>query len=376
MTQSITAQELHNLMSSQAETIILDVRAVSAFQDWHIQHENARLINIQTSKLKANGPEAYPEIPQDRPIVVVCAQGNASKEAAEILTTHGYQAVNLENGMNAWSEFYYPVTVAQADDFELIQVIRPAKGCLSYLLVSGQEAVVVDPARHAEVYENLAKEKGVAIKHVLDTHCHADHISGGPALAGSAEAQYWVAESEMQGAHLQYFPLTDGLKFQFGTASLQVISIPTPGHTPGSTSFMVNEKYLLSGDTVFVSGLGRPDLGGKAEEWAKMLYQTVQSKLAQIQDNVLILPAHFSGTDEITGDGYVGAKFQQIRESNELLQGVDEHSFTEAVAGQTGLTPPNYDTIVQINRGLVTPSSQEATELEIGPNRCAVKHLA
>lgn len=376
MSQSITAQDLHNKMNSEAETIILDVRAEAAFRDWHIEHKNTQIINIQTSKLKANGPEAYPEIPQDKPIVVVCAQGNASKEATEILTAKGYQAVNLENGMNAWSEFYYPVTVAQSDDFELIQVVRPAKGCLSYVLVSGKEAVVVDPARHSSVYEKFAQDKGIEVKHVLDTHCHADHISGGPALADTTEAKYWVAESEMQGANLSFNALTDGLEFQFGTASLKVISIPTPGHTPGSTSFMVNDKYLLSGDTVFVSGLGRPDLGGKAEEWAKMLYETVESKLSHLGDDVLVLPAHFSGIDEITEDGYVGSDFKDIREANELLQGVDEESFTQAVAGQLGLTPPNYDTIVQINRGLVHPTTQEATELEIGPNRCAVKHLA
>lgn len=376
MTQSITAQELHNRMNSQPETVILDVRAASAFQDWHISHQSSHIINIQTSKLKANGPEAYPEIPKDKPIVVVCAQGNASREAAEILTEHGYEAMDLENGMNAWSEFYYPVTVAKSSDFELIQVVRPAKGCLSYLLVSGQEAVVVDAARHTEYYEQLVSDKGVTLKHVLDTHCHADHISGGPVLANAAGANYWVTESEMPGATISFKPLTDGLEFQFGSASLKVLSIPTPGHTPGSTSFMVNDTYLLSGDTVFVSGLGRPDLGGKAEEWAKMLYDTVQSKLSHLDDNVLVLPAHFSGIEEVNSLGYVGSDFKAIREANDLLQGVGEAEFTKAVAGQTGLTPPNYDTIVQINRGLVSPTKQEATELEIGPNRCAVKHLA
>lgn len=376
MNQSITPQELHDRMNSSSDTVILDVRAEAAYRDWHIAHKNVELVNVQTSKLKANGPSAYPEIAMDKPIVVVCAQGNASAEATAILTENGYNAVNLEGGMNSWSEFYYPVTVAQTDDLELIQIVRPAKGCLSYLVVSGNEAVAVDPARHANYYRQLADAKGVQVKHVLDTHCHADHISGGLALAESSNGKYWVAASDMQGSELPFHSLTDGLEFKFGNASLKVISVTTPGHTPGSVSFMVNDGYLLSGDTVFISGLGRPDLGGKAQEWAKMLYETVANKLSKIEDDVLVLPAHFSGIDEMTEEGYVGAEFKSIRGSNELLQGVGEDEFTHAVAHQVGLTPPNYDTIIQINRGLVAATDAEATELEIGPNRCAVKHLA
>ncbi len=376
MFKTITAKELHQRLNEEPETIILDVRGESAFADWHINHKHARLVNVQTSKLKAHGPAAFPEIPKGRPIVVVCAQGNASREASAILAENGYEPLNLNRGMQEWSEFYYPVTVTKSEDFELVQVIRPAKGCLSYMLISSGEAIVVDPARHTDVYANLAREKGAVVTHVLDTHCHADHISGGLPLANALGAKYWIDAGEMQSSTLEYQALRDGLEFEFGSSLLKVLSVPTPGHTPGSTSFMVNDAYLLSGDTVFVSGLGRPDLGGKAEEWAQLLYETVEHKLRHLGDHVLVLPAHFSSASEITDAGYVGARFEEIRESNELLQGVGEAEFTEAVAGRAGQTPPNYETIVQINRGFSVPTSEEAAELEIGPNRCAVKHLA
>ncbi|WDL98363.1 MBL fold metallo-hydrolase [Alicyclobacillus sp. ALC3] len=376
MYKTITAQELKDRLDQNPETIILDVRGESAFSDWHIDHKHAHLVNIQTSKLKVNGPAAYPEIPTDRPVVVVCARGNASREASAILAENGYEPLNLDGGMQEWSEFYYPVTVTKSDDFELLQVIRPAKGCLSYMLVSNGEAIVVDPARHTDVYKDLAREKGAVVKHVLDTHCHADHVSGALALANATDARYWIDAGEMQSSPLEYQALKDGLEFEFGTSRLKVLSIPTPGHTPGSMSFMVNDAYLLSGDTVFVSGLGRPDLGGKAEEWARLLYETVENKLRHLGDNVLILPAHFSSASEITAAGYVGARFEEIRNTNELLQGVGETEFTEAVAGRAGQTPPNYETIVQINRGFATPTTEEIAELETGPNRCAVKHLA
>ncbi|MCI0182875.1 MBL fold metallo-hydrolase [Sulfoacidibacillus ferrooxidans] len=375
MSMSITAQELHDQMENNRETIILDVRATSAYLEWHIDHQNANLINIQTSKLKASGPEVFTEIPRDKEIVCVCAHGNASEEAADILNEHGYHAVSLRNGMSAWSEFYYPTSVVSTDDFELIQVIRPAKGCLSYVLVSGDDAIVVDPGRHTDIYMDIAAKHSVQIREVLDTHCHADHISGGSALASRVGANYWIAASEMGEGRINFHSLEDGLRIPFGTSKLDVIAIPTPGHTPGSTSFLVNDQYLLSGDTVFVSGLGRPDLGGKAREWAALLYDTVRTKLNQIDDQVLILPAHYSGSDEVTQQGYVGARLGEIRATNHLLQGVSEDEFTDSVAGNLGLTPPNYTTIVHVNRGELFPSDEEATELEIGPNRCAVKHL-
>ena len=105
------------------------------------------------------------EIPKDREIIVTCAKGNASKEATEILNNHGYQAINLIGGMQAWSEFYYAVPVVESADLELLQVIRPAKGCLSYMIISDGEATVVDPARDHQYYINLAKEKVVHITH-------------------------------------------------------------------------------------------------------------------------------------------------------------------------------------------------------------------
>jgi hypothetical protein len=145
---------------------------------------------------------------------------------------------------------------------------------------------------------------------------------------------------------------------------------------PGSVSFLVNQKYLLSGDTVFVSGIGRPDLGGKAREWSQLLYETVRDKLSTIPDKVLILPGHFGDISEFTKEGFVGNVFEEIRSSNEFLQEMSQQDFTDKMVQNAGETPPNYTTIVQINRGEYSPSQTEASELEVGPNRCAVKHLA
>ena len=374
MEHIVSAKELKSRMASPEGVFILDVRGTSAYEEWRIQDRGVESVNIQTSKLRANGPAAYPELPKDREIITVCAKGVAAREAAEILSRDGYNVSVLDGGMQEWSAFHHPVTVAEDGGTEIIQVQRLGKGCISYVLVSQGEAIVVDPSRHIAAYEEIVQERGAVVKHVLDTHLHADHISGGTWLAAATGAKYWIGPSEMEGSPREYHALGEGLTFHFGQAKLDVIVIPTPGHTPGSTSFLVNDRYMLSGDTVFVNGLGRPDLGGKAREWAGMLYRTVVDKISRLDDGVLILPAHHSDYREINERGYVGATLGALREENELLRGGSEERFTDAVAQRAGATPPNYETVVQINRGALDVSDDEASELEIGPNRCAVKH--
>nr|MBO2470245.1 hypothetical protein [Bacillota bacterium] len=131
----------------------------------------------------------------------------------------------------------------------------------------------------------------------------------------------------------------------------------------------------LSGDTIFVGGLGRPDLGGKAKEWAQMLYDTVFKTIANLPDDVYVLPAHYADVQEINDRGIVGALLGDIRRSNEIMRTQDRETFTETVAASAQAEkPPNFETIIEINRGLKAVTPDEANELELGPNRCAVHH--
>lgn len=374
MPRSISVNELKQRMDSSEGAVILDVRATNAYEEWRIQGDRIESLNIQNSKLKEFGVDSFTEIPKDREVVTVCAKGVAAHETAEMLENVGYSAVVLEGGMQAWSTFYQPVLIEKNENLAFYQILRPAKGCLSYLIASRDEAVVVDGSRHIEEYRNLAKMLGVEIRHVLDTHLHADHISGGVALAETTGATYWIAASEMEDGNRPFSPLTDKLRIPFGDANLEVLAVPTPGHTPGSTSFLVDGKYLLSGDTVFVSGIGRPDLGGKAREWAQLLYDTVFTRLAPLSDETLVLPAHYADFREVNAKGFVGEPLGKIRANNDILRQNDREKFTDVVAGRAGATPPNYEIIVSINRGVKHLSPEEMSDLEIGPNRCAVKH--
>ncbi|TCP52674.1 glyoxylase-like metal-dependent hydrolase (beta-lactamase superfamily II) [Tumebacillus sp. BK434] len=372
--QAVNAKQLHQDIEQGKALFLLDVRNPEDYADWKIESAAVQSVNIPYFDFLDDNDEIYADLPKDAEIVVICAKGGSALMVAELLDERGYTASYLEEGMKEWSQFYHPITIADTGSMKLVQFNRLAKGCLSYMVISDGEAVIVDPGRHVHEYLDYAEAAGVKITGVMDTHLHADHISGGLQLAERTDATYYISASEMQGANLPYAALEDHENIRFGRVDVQVLSVPTPGHTPGSTSFLVNGEYLLSGDTIFVGGLGRPDLGGKAREWAQSLYDTVFSTIANLSDEVLVLPTHFADIEEINAHGYVGASLGAIRQNNAIMRTADRAAFTEAVAGAVGATPPNYTEIVDINRGVLQADPEKAMEVEIGPNRCALKH--
>jgi len=373
--QSITAEELHRKMNSGEDIVILDVRNETDYNDWKIEGKKVRSMNIPYFNFLEEDEQVYAGLPKDTEIVVVCAKGGASDYVAEMLMEKGYKTYSLKGGMLAWSQFYYPTTVYMDEKLKLIQINRLAKGCLSYAVISEGKGMIIDPNKEIDVYIELAKKHQFKIEHVVDSHLHADHITGGPRLAAQVGATYYLSSEEAKGTNLKYEPLDRYDRIKVGDVHVEVLSIPTPGHTPGSTSFLIDNRFLMSGDTIFVGGLGRPDLGGKAKEWAEDLYHTVFYKLKDLPDDCLVLPAHYSDVREINEHGIVGELLGKIRENNEIMRNEDKASFTEQVASAASMEkPPNFEEIVAINRGELQVDEERAIELEIGPNRCAVHH--
>lgn len=372
---SISVQELHRRMND-GDVFILDVRNESDYRDWKIEGKTVSSLNIPYVEFVEENEDVYAHLPKDKEMIVVCAQGGASEFVAEQLRERGLTAWSLSGGMRDWSQFYHPIVVHEDDRLKLIQINRYAKGCLSYAVVSRGKGMIVDPNRNIDVYLDLAKQHGFRIEHVVDSHLHADHISGGAQLAREAGAVYYLASEEAKGTNLQFEPLEKHERIRVGDIDVEVLALPTPGHTPGSTSFLIDGKFLLSGDTIFVGGLGRPDLGGKAKEWADDLYDTVFHRLNEIAEDCLVLPGHYADVSEINEAGVVGATFGEIRRNNDLMQNDDKASFTEQVAQAASQEkPPNFEDIVAINRGELQVDTDKMIELEIGPNRCAVHHL-
>lgn len=249
----------------------------------------------------------------------------------------------------------------------MIQVRRTGKGCLSYIVASGGEAAVIDASLEPEVYLSLARERGWKITHALDTHVHADHISRSRRLAEMAGTELRVPE----GAPVIYAhsPIADG--GTVGIGSSRLTAIRTPGHTIESTSYLLDGGVLFTGDTLFLSTVGRPDLEATPEgarEKARTLLGSVR-RLLDLPSQILVLPGHTSEPVPFDEDP-ISAPLSEVREEIEpLLE--DDDRFVEKVAGGASPTPENYERIVELNRAGEQPEG-DPTELESGANRCAV----
>jgi glyoxylase-like metal-dependent hydrolase (beta-lactamase superfamily II) len=371
----VTAKDVTKKVLNKENVFILDVRNESDFQDWKIEGENFEYLNVPYFELIEGVEPIVDQIPKDKEVIVVCAKGGSALFVAEQLVEAGFENIyTLTGGMKAWSEHLYQAKVYEDEDMKVYQFVRVGKGCLSYMVVSGKEALVVDPSRMIDVYENVANEEGVNITNIVDSHLHADHISGGKALAERTNAAYYLMKSE--GAVLDFEPLEEHNNIEFENVNIEVLAVKTPGHTPGSVSFFVNNKLLFSGDTIFVGGLGRPDLGGKVAEWAEDLYETVYEKVTAIADDVVVLPAHYANLDdEINENGFIGDTLGNIRARNKMMQNKQKEEFIEMVVENANSeTPPNFEEIVAINRGQISATAEKQQELEIGPNRCALHH--
>lgn len=353
---------------------ILDVRNVSDFEDWKIEGENFDYLNVPYFELLDGVEEIKAKLPSGREILVVCAKEGSSMLVADMLDEEGIETAYLSGGMKSWSEHLHQTKVYEDEKIKVYQFVRVGKGCLSYMVVSDDEALIVDPARFVDQYMEAAKAEGAKITHIVDSHLHADHISGGKELADATGGSYYLMKSE--GAVFDFNPFEDHEKIVFKDIELEVLAVKTPGHTPGSVSFFVNKKLLFSGDTIFVSGLGRPDLGNKVREWANDLYNTVYTKVSEIADDVIVLPSHYADFDtELNEDGYIGDTLGNIRTRNEKMFTASREAFLDDVEkSASSVKPPNFEEIIMINRGVQDADRARKQELEIGPNRCAVHH--
>ena len=177
-------------------------------------------------------------------------------------------------------------------------------GCLahaSYLLVSGGDAVVVDPQRDVDIYIEGAKRHGATIRHVFETHLHADFVSGHNELALRTGAQIYIGPNS--GATVPHTDVRDGFELQVGTIRIQVLE--TPGHTPESICLLITDAdqssepwAVLTGDTLFVGDVGRPDLSKafSPDVLAGMLFDSLHSKLLTLPDRVIVYPGHGAGS--------------------------------------------------------------------------------
>lgn len=370
----MTAAQVAKKVIKNEEFFILDVRNADAFADWKIEGHKFEYLNIPYFELLDGVEEILPKIPTDKEVLVVCAKEGSSIMIAEMLSDAGREVGYLQGGMKTWSEYLEPIKVSDlTNGGELYQFVRLGKGCLSYMIISSGEAAIVDATRMTSVFTNFAASKQAKITNIFDTHLHADHISGGRQIAEQTGATYYLPPKDAEEVVFDYAPLVDGTEVKIGNTTIAIQAIYSPGHTIGSTSFIVDNQYLLTGDILFIDSIGRPDLAGLAQDWVGDLRETLYSRYRELSNDLIVLPAHFMIIDELNANGTVSKPLGDLFAENHGLNIEDEETFRSMVTDNLPPQPNAYQEIRQVNMGKITPSNDEQTEMEIGPNRCAVR---
>jgi glyoxylase-like metal-dependent hydrolase (beta-lactamase superfamily II)/rhodanese-related sulfurtransferase len=401
--QEIDPEELKKKIDNNENIFLLDVRTPQEYEAWRISyenHNNPKLIPVD--RLFMKDPTLLEEIPKDKEIVTICAHGNRSMIAAKILTQLGYNVKSVKGGMAGWNKIYdvAEIPVHKEAPFKIWQIRRISKGCMGYIISSKEDktATVIDPSR--EIYESFlqtSKDNELQITQLIDTHQHADHVSGIVKLIKiktpetnmgktnlffSSLEEYDSSETELK--NIMY--VKDGDKLSIGD-NVTLRAIHTPGHTNGSMSFIIeytpndnnnlNNKdhvhsYLFTGDTLFVDGVGRPDLRDEAKKFAELLYDTYHKKILQLPDDTVVLPAHFNGTSiALKHTVPILETLGTIKKRVKFLS-MNKEEFIDYIADTVQPRPGNYKTIISINKKMLPYDEIEMADLEAGPNSCAI----
>lgn len=368
---AITPEELSDrLLRNDDGLLVLDIRHEGEFADWHIPGSRNVDVYDELKSGSRQAREALGELPSDREIATVCAVGGVSQTATEVLRDLGYEAKTLVDGMEGWSRVHRHSEVDVDIDGTLVQVARPGKGCLSYLLISDEEAVVFDPSQYVEAYERVLAEYDATLVGVFDTHAHADHVSGGRTLADRHDVQYHLHPAD--AIAVDAASLADGQVITVGDVDIEVIH--TPGHSPGGVTFDVTGEALLTGDTLFHESVGRVELGVEAgiedtevEENAASLYKSLQ-RIRDRAGDPLVLPAHDPGSPNPP----VAVRMSTVVESNDDLN-LSRQEFIDTLSSAIPDHPPNFQRVKRVNVGTEKVADEELAALEFGPNRCAAE---
>ncbi len=366
-----TGEQLRSRLEAGEPVSVVDIRETAEHEAWNIQgsrnlavYDALRRDHVEPLIQKAA------DLPRGAPVVTVCRMGIVSRKAAAVLRTLGFDAASLAGGMRGWSGVWSeaPIVGRLEAGVTLTQLQRLGKGCLSYLVGALGEAAVVDPCVDVQAYVALAEREGLRITHVLETHVHADHVSRARALAEATRATLVLPPNNR--VRFPYAALADGETLRVGGLPIQALA--TPGHTGESTSYLVGERVLLSGDTVFVESVGRPDLergAAGAEAGARALHRSLRRILA-LDDGTWIYPGHHSSSIPFDRRP-IGVRLGDLRPRLEALA-ADEDTFAAGIVARLGETPPNYETILAVNEGRGDLGDDEPLDIEAGPNRCAV----
>ncbi len=406
----IESSNLKKKIDSGEDVYILDVRTKEEYRSWRISYDKYKdppLIPIDELLSSASSEELAIQIPKDKEIITVCSHGNRSAIAARHLSQLGYSNIkSLRGGMSEWNRVYdiAPIPLATKDSpVRIWQVRRISKGCMSYVIApssyssftstTGNTATVIDPQCDTDQsIMKVARENNLLIDKVIDTHLHADHVSGLARLAKETGAQPYI--SSLEGYYIRKnnkddnetkildpIPIPDGDIIEV-TKGVYLSIIHTPGHTDGSICLALKtgegKTYLFTGDTLFLDGIGRPDLRNNAEEFANNLYNSYHDKLLELPDDTVILTSHINNNSiTLRHEEAVCETLGVIKKKNSRLLSMSRNDFVKSILETVPKNKPvNYRKIIDINKE-VAPCNEIGAmgDIEDGPNFSAIPSL-
>lgn len=376
--ESVTPAALSERLDAGEDVTVLDVRNRDEVEAWSVdaaQVSNVPYMKWLSADVTDSVTDLAAEVTGDEPVVVICARGEASAYVASLLVREDVEAQNLAGGMHGWARVYEARDItAETGGATVRQYRRPSSGCLSYLVISGEEAAVVDPLRtFSDRYVADAVEHGADLVVAVDTHVHADHVSGVRALRDTVDAAVVLpADAVVRGLTFDATLVENGDTVTVGDVVLEAVH--APGHTSEMMAFRL-EDLLLTGDALFVGGVPRLDLeagDAGAPELARALHDTLTSRFGVLPDAVTVAPGHYGSEAERRADGTYAAMLGELRERLPVFW-MDADGFVERILKDAPPRPANYERIVDVNLGQLTVNDEEAFELELGPNNCAAQ---
>lgn len=376
MVEAVSARRFRQLLAADPAPPIIDTRPTEDFESWHIPGA----INIPATPADGIDVDAVSDAVSDTvdTVLTVCGWGISSFAVGEALEAEGFHSVLvLKDGMVGWSQVYDIPAIELDDGITAFQLQRLAKGCLGYVMACTETgaAVAIDVPVHIDEVVSLLDSHGLTLETVIDTHLHADHVSGGYALADRFGVPYRISERAAdRGLQYDHVPLADREIVQFGESTITTLA--TPGHTTELMSLVIGEETAVcTADTLFTDGVGRTELESPNEASARAseLYRSITGRLFGLDEDALVLPGHFNpGIDTLRHPASPEcAPVAEVRTAVDVLSSGEEE-FVDRITDRGAPRPPNYRAIMLVNLGgRPLPGDGVLSQLELGPNRCA-----
>ena len=374
---SYEAKDLFQWLTDKEDILVLDVRNQKDFSRFQVESPYPfNMLNISYYDFMEIEDASVAKVPKEHAVRIVCAKEGSAKYVGEILVKHGFEDVRyLTGGIKTWGNLLVPKALHEGKDYSLYQFIRPGKASCGYGLCSGREMMIFDPSRNIDFYLDFAKSRDCKIIKTFETHLQADYIAGSRQIAEQTGADFFGG-IDFDGTKAGHKPVSDNEVHTFSNGGPEVKVLLTPGHTPGSLTFIVDNTYMISGDTVFIQSIGRPDLGGQVDQWAVLLFNTIK-QLAKLDDSLLVLPGHYMDWNEANKDLLFCLSFKEVKKRNEEVFAItEENVFIRYIKDNMREQPPEYALIRLANANTEQYDIDKQEELDLGKNECAATAYA